>query len=198
MVISLPTAARSAVATTCTASCGSPAAARAWTRGPARCSSAAPRCRRAGWRRCRTSGTARPRRWSRWGAIRDDADHAQRHAHLRDAHAVGAQRSGGDAADGSGRAAIWRRPSAISPSVLSDRARRSSSAGSRPLAGRSQVFSLAALSSSRLAASASAMACSARFLAAPLARIARGARHFARVSMACSMVDEDMAASIMK
>ncbi|MNT29827.1 hypothetical protein D3C72_1655880 [compost metagenome] len=62
-------------------------------------------------------------------------------------------------------------------------------------------FSLAAFSSSWLAAKASAIASSALFFAALLARImAREARRAfsPKVSMACSMEDEDMAASIME
>ncbi|KAG1242979.1 hypothetical protein G6F65_022708 [Rhizopus arrhizus] len=103
---------------------------------------------------------------------------------------------------GSGKAAIWRNPSAMWARVLSDSVRRSSSAGSRPLARAAATScSLAAFSSSWLAARASAIASSALFLAALLARImAREAwRAFSpRVSMACSMEDEDMAASIME
>src|SRR5690606_11411183 len=92
---------------------------------------------------------------------------------------------------GSGSAAIWRRPLIMRSRLLSDSVRRSSRAGSSPAArAASTSCALAALSPARLSPRASAMACSAWFLAAPLARImAREARRAfsPRVSMAVSM-----------
>ena len=64
MVIIRPTAARSVVSITCTASAGRPAAASPLPpAGPARYWIRSPPNRRAGWWHCRISGTAPPHRW---------------------------------------------------------------------------------------------------------------------------------------
>ncbi len=132
IVISLPTAARSDVATTCTASCGKPAASSA---SPISFASAV----------LHSSASEPPRRIVALPDLRqsaaasivtlrtrfvDDADHAERHAHLPDPDAARPVLQIADLADRIGERRDRRRPSTIVLSALSDSVRRSMKAAS--------------------------------------------------------------------
>ena len=136
MVISSPTAARSVVSTTCTASGGRPARGQAFLDQLRQRAVAMDRFRAAAQDRRIAALDAQAGSVHRDVRARfvDDADHAQRHPHLADLDAGRAELHVGDFADRVGQRQPLFQPFGHRRNALSDSVRRSSMAGARPAA----------------------------------------------------------------